>query len=78
MIDICKEGDSAEEKAKKFIDAIKKLNKSMDIPQKVKGILKSDIPLMAERALSEGNPLYPVLKIMSKEEMLNMYKIIKE
>jgi len=78
LVGICKEGDSAEEKAKKFIDAIKKLNESMNIPKKVKGIMESDIPLMAQRALSEGNPLYPVPKIMSKEDMLNMYKIIKE
>ncbi|MDV3429177.1 MAG: iron-containing alcohol dehydrogenase [Bacillota bacterium] len=78
LVGICNEGDTDEEKRKKFIDAIKKLNESMNIPKKVKGILESDIPLMAERALSEGNPLYPVPKIMTKEEMLNIYKIIKE
>lgn len=70
--------ETTKQKAMKFIDAIKKLNESMNIPKKVKGILDSDIPLMAKRALSEGNPLYPVPKIMSKEDMLNMYQLIKE
>lgn len=78
LVEICNEGDSAEEKAKKFINEIKKLNKSMNIPDKVKEIKESDIPLMVKRALSEGNPLYPVPKIMNKEDMTNMYNFIKE
>lgn len=78
LVGICAPKDTEEQKAVKFIDAIKKLNESMNIPNKIKGILDSDIPLMAKRALSEGNPLYPVPKIMSKEDMLNMYQIIKE
>lgn len=78
LVCVCESRDTDEQKAVKFIDAIKKLNESMNIPKKVKGILDSDIPMMAKRALSEGNPLYPVPKIMSKEDMLNMYQIIKE
>lgn len=78
LVGISSPKETDKQKAMKFIEAIKKLNKSMDIPEKVKGILESDIPLMAKRALSEGNPLYPVPKIMSKEDMLNMYQLIKE
>jgi alcohol dehydrogenase len=78
LVGVCESRDTDEQKAVKFIDAIKKLNESMNIPKKVKGILDSDISMMAKRALSEGNPLYPVPKIMSKEDMLNMYQIIKE
>lgn len=78
LVGISEKADTDEQKAIKFIDAIKKLNESMSIPKKVKVIVESDIPLMAKRAFSEGNPLYPVPKIMSKEDMLSMYQIIKE
>lgn len=67
------QGDTYEAKAKKFIDAIKELNRSMNIPQKITSIVDSDIPLMAERALKEANPLYPVPKILGKEDILKLY-----
>lgn len=78
LIGISAPADTLEQKAVKFIDAIKKLNESMDIPKKFKGIMERDIPLMVKRALAEANPLYPVPKIMSKADMLNIYHIIKE
>ena len=71
-------GDTSEQKAIKFIEAIKKLNNTMGIPNKVSGMVESDIPLMVQRALAESNPLYPVPKIMSKEDMINIYHMIKE
>lgn len=71
-------GDSMEVKARKFIDAIKKMNEDMSIPKKVSGIIEKDIPLMVERALKEANPLYPVPKILSKEDMSKLYEQIKE
>jgi alcohol dehydrogenase len=77
LVGIGDPSDSNEKKAKKFIDAIKKLNEDMDIPKKVNGIVEDDIPLMVERALSEANPLYPVPKILSKEEMFHLYQLIK-
>lgn len=70
--------DSMEVKARKFIDAIKKMNEDMNIPKKVSGIIEKDIPVLVERALKEANPLYPVPKILSKEEMVTLYKRIKE
>lgn len=69
--------DTEVQKARKFIDAIKDLNASMNIPQKITGINDSDIPLMAERALKEANPLYPVPKILGKEDILKLYQMIK-
>lgn len=72
------DGGSEEEKAKKFIQAIRDMNKYMNIPEKVSGIKEEDIPTMVERALSEANPLYPVPKLMGKEEMTEMFKIIAE
>ena len=72
------DGANEEEKAKKFIQAIRDMNKYMKIPEKVSGIKEEDIPTMVERALSEANPLYPVPRLMGKEEMTEMFKIIAE
>ncbi|RBP95820.1 alcohol dehydrogenase class IV [Cytobacillus firmus] len=70
--------DSAEVKAKNFILSIKSLNSRMGIPPKVSGIQDSDIPIMAERALKEANPLYPVPKIFSRDDMFRLYQLIKD
>lgn len=71
-------GETLEQKAGRFIAAIKSLNKSMGIPNKVDFIVESDIPLMVKRALAESNPLYPVPKIMSNNDMTKIYySIIK-
>lgn len=78
LVGISVPADTNEQKAVKFIEAIKKLNEKMGIPKKVSGIAESDIPLMVKRALAEANPLYPVPKIMSKEEMFSLYQMIKE
>lgn len=77
LIGVVKEGDSVEEKAKKFIEAIKELNKAMKIPEKIEGILEKDLPLMVERALKEANPLYPVPKILFKDDLLKLYSLIR-
>lgn len=66
-------GISSKEKAERFIQWIKDLNKSMGIPNRVAGIKEEDIPTLVKRALSEANPLYPVPKFMDEEEMNEMY-----
>ena len=66
-------GADDEAKAKKFIQEIKDMNAYMDIPTGIKGIKEEDIPTMVKRAFAEANPLYPVPKIMSKEDMTAMY-----
>ncbi len=68
-------GKSDEEKAKMFISEIRRMNKDMNIPDKFEQIKESDISLLADRALKEGNPLYPVPKIMDKTDCI---KIIRE
>ena len=81
LADVVSIGDTAdnmEQRANKFIEAIKRFNRDMNIPEKIKGIEDSDIPLMVKRAFKEANPLYPVPKIMSKEDLFNIYKLIKE
>ncbi|MBR3789491.1 MAG: iron-containing alcohol dehydrogenase, partial [Clostridia bacterium] len=66
------------EKAKKFIEAIKELNRKMNIPDKFEGIKDEDIELIATRALKEGNPLYPVPKIMNLEECKAIIKSLQK
>ena len=55
---------SDKEKAEAFIEAIKTMNKNMNIQDKFDCIKEEDIPTIVKRALKEGNPLYPVPKIM--------------
>lgn len=77
---IGKDGENIETKAKKFIQAIKDLNESMQIPTKIEGkwsIKDEDIPTMAKRALQEANPLYPVPRIMDYEEIYSIYKKVQ-
>ena len=59
---------SDKEKAEAFIEAIKTLNKNMNIPDGFDMVQEKDIPIIVERALKEGNPLYPVPKIMDKAD----------
>jgi len=56
------------EKANAFIEAIKELNRKMNIPDKFDMIKEEDIPTIVKRALKEGNPLYPVPKIMDEAD----------
>ena len=70
---VCEKSDSYEIGAKKFIEAVKRFNKSMNIPDKIKGIRKEDIPVMARYAEKEANPLYPVPKLMTVKELEKYY-----
>lgn len=56
------------EKAKAFIEAVKQLNKNMNIPDGFEQIQEKDLPILVERALKEANPLYPVPKIMDNAD----------
>lgn len=60
--------ESAAELSRRFIAHIKTLNKNMNIPTFIKELKEEDIPLIAERALKEAHPDYPVPKIMTYEE----------
>lgn len=53
------------EKAEAFIAEIKAMERRMEIPEKFEQIKEEDIPVIVKRALKEGNPLYPVPKIMN-------------
>ena len=70
---ISTENDSHKIGAEKFIKAIRELNKKLGIPDKITGIKKEDISVMAKHAEKEANPLYPVPKLMTKKELENFY-----
>ena len=78
IVGIGKITDSDEKKAELFIEAIEELNNKMKLPRKITGIVNRDVPLMVERALQEANPLYPVPRIVNKDEMFYLYQIIQE
>lgn len=69
--------DSEEVKCKKFIEALRQMNKKMDIPETISGIETTDIPLMVDRAYKEANPLYPVPRILNKKDLETLYILIK-
>ena len=62
-------GSSEAEKAQAFIAAIKKLNADMNIPTTFDFIKEEDLPTLIHRALKEGNPGYPVPRIMDYNDM---------
>lgn len=66
-------GESEEEKAKAFIQAIKDMNAYMQIPTTL-DIKEEDIPILSKKADKEGNPLYPVPKLMDSKELADVYR----
>lgn len=70
---IATKDETSESGAVKFINAIKKLNANMNIPNKLSGIRKEDIPSLAKHAEKEANPLYPVPVLMTKGELESFY-----
>lgn len=60
--------------AAKFIRAIHQLNARMGIPETLEGIRPEDIPVMAAHAEKEANPLYPVPRLMTREELTFFYE----
>jgi alcohol dehydrogenase class IV len=65
---IGKASDSDEELSYRFIEKIESMNRNMNIPTTIKELQQKDIPLIAERALKEGNPDYPVPRLMNRKE----------
>ncbi|MBQ4604795.1 MAG: iron-containing alcohol dehydrogenase, partial [Clostridia bacterium] len=61
-------GMNEAQKAILFIEKIKELNKLLNIPEHL-DVQEKDVETIAKRANKEGNPLYPVPKIMDVEEL---------
>ena len=68
LIGITKEEMTIEEKAKVYIQEIRRMNKAMNIPEKFDFIKEEDISTLVKRALKEGNPGYPVPRIMNAKD----------
>ena len=60
--------------AGKFIGKIRDMNSKMDIPTGFKEIKEEDLPLIVRRVLKEGNPGYPVPKIMNEKECMSIIR----
>jgi len=65
-------GETREQKAKAFIAAVRELNQRMGIPTTMDCIRDEDIPVMADRAFHESNPVYPVPRIFSREDFVSV------
>ncbi|HOO45794.1 MAG TPA: iron-containing alcohol dehydrogenase, partial [Deltaproteobacteria bacterium] len=70
-------GMKQSEKARAFIEAVKALNGRLGIPTKFDCIKDEDIETIAEYALLECNPMYPVPRIMSKEDCMAVIKCLQ-
>ena len=62
--------------SRQFIQWVREMNRSMEIPDKIAGIQEADIRQMAAHADKESNPLYPVPRLMDAEELAVMYRKI--
>ncbi len=71
-----KESDAAG--AAKFIRAIRTLRTQLGIGNTLPGIRAEDIPELARTAEREANPLYPVPKLMTAEELEQFYYDVLE
>ena len=76
-IGMFKEDTEMEEGAKIFIKKIEDLNKKMDIPNSIKEIKLQDIKELSKTAEKEANPLYPVPKLFTAEELQKIYIQVK-
>lgn len=72
------ENVSLEDGAKAFIQKVCELNQTMGIPTTLSGLKKEDIPMLAAYAEKEGNPLYPVPKLMTAKELEQFYCAVAE
>lgn len=61
----------------KFINKIMEMNDTFGIPKTFDCIVEQDIPTLAKIASKEGNPLYPVPKLMNAKELEKIYYKIK-
>lgn len=60
--------------AELFIEKIKSMNLHMGIPTTIYALKEKDIPELAKRILKEGNPTYPVPRIMNYQECCDILR----
>ena len=72
-IGIADENTPEEDASNAFIEAICNMQKVLNIPEYIDGIVEDDIPKLARYAEKEANPLYPVPKLMDAKELEKLY-----
>ena len=77
LVKIGQDLESDQEKANAFIAEIRAMNRRMGIPEKLEGIREDDIDMLAKRGGREANPLYPVPKIMRRDQLKEIYYRIR-
>ena len=75
---VAREATAPSVAAELFIRKIEQMNRNMDIPTKLPGIRPEDIEMLSKRADREGNPLYPVPRLMDAKELQKFYTMVAE
>ena len=75
---IVDESVPAEDATRRLIKHIRQINHRMEIPTKLPGIRKEDIPQLAAYAEKEANPLYPVPMLMTAQQLEQFYYDVME
>ena len=75
---VAEETDSPQAGAEKFIQAVKDMKQRLGIPDTIPEIRREDIPRLARYADKEGNPLYPVPRLMNARELEKFYYAVME
>lgn len=70
--------DDPHEAASRFIEAIRAMNRAMNIPATLPEIREEDIPELARTAAREANPLYPVPVIWDAPQLERFYRAVME
>lgn len=69
---------SEKDGAMALIERVRSMNLAMGVPATLPDIRKKDIPELALCAEREGNPLYPVPRLMTAKELEQFYDIVAE
>ena len=68
--------DSPRAGAERFIQAIRDMERRLDIPTTIPEIRREDVPRLARYADKEANPLYPVPVLMDANELQALYRLV--
>ena len=73
-IGLAQKEEKDEQASRKFVDWIKELNAHFAIPETFEELQEKDIEILAKQANKEANPLYPVPRLMDREELEHVYQ----
>lgn len=75
-IGLVDKSNNPHDSAQKFISWIEEMNNYFGLPTNIPEIKYQDIEDMSKKADKEGNPLYPVPKLMNAKELARVYLIL--